>query len=68
MIIISAKDELVAYISPEDFMEHCEQMENLTLEIERIAKNIKLDDNSIVIIAKLKKQPTQYFTLILKQI
>ena len=51
---ISTKNELVTYISSEDFLEHYEQIENPTPELERIAKNIKPDDNPIVIIANLK--------------
>ena len=52
---ISTKDELVTFISPEDFLEHYEQIENPTPELQKITKNIKPDDNPIVIIAKLKK-------------
>ena len=52
---ISTKNELVTYISPEDFLDYYEQIENPTPELNIIAKNIKQDDNPIVIIAKLKK-------------
>ena len=52
---ISSNNELVTYIYPEDFMEYFEKTENPTPRMTEIAKNLKIDDNPIVIIAKLKK-------------
>ena len=52
---ISSNNELVTYISPEDFMEYYEKTENHSPRMTEIAKNLKIDDNPIVIIAKFKK-------------
>ena len=50
---ISSNNELVTYISPEEFMDYYEKIENPTPQMTEIAKNLKIDDNPIVIIAKL---------------
>ena len=52
---ISTNNELVTYIYPEDFIEYYENTENPSPRMTEIAKNLKIDDNPIVIIAKLKK-------------
>jgi len=52
---ISSNNELVTYISVEDFLDYYEKIENPTPQMTEIAKNIKMDDNPIVIIAKLKE-------------
>ena len=51
---ISSKNELVTYISAEDFLDYYDKIENPTPKMTEVAKNINLDDNEIVIIAKLK--------------
>ena len=53
---ISSNNELVSYISPEEFMDYYEKTENPTPRMTEIAKNLKIDDNPIVIIAKLKEK------------
>ena len=51
---ISSKNELVTYLSAEEFLEHVEQMKDPSPKLAELAKRIKPDDNPIVIIAKLK--------------
>jgi len=52
---ISSNNELVTYIYVEEFMEYYKKIENPTLQMREVAENVKLDDNQIVIIAKLKE-------------
>ena len=52
---ITSNNELVTYISPEEFIEYYEKTENPSPRMTEIAKKLKIDDNPIVIIAKLKK-------------
>ena len=52
---ISKNDELISTIQPEDFMEYYEKTENPSPRMTEIAKILKIDDNPIVIITKLKK-------------
>ena len=51
---ISSNNELVTYISVEEFLEYYDKVENPSPQMAEIAKNAKIDDNLIVIIAKLK--------------
>ena len=53
---ISSQNELVTYISAEEFLDYYEKIENPTPQMTEIAKNVKIDDNPIVIIAKLKEK------------
>lgn len=52
---ISSKDELVTYISVEEFLGYYDKIEKPTPQMAEIAKKVKFDDNQIVIIAKLKE-------------
>jgi len=52
---ISSNNELVTYISVEDFLDYYDKIETPTPQMIEIAKNAEMDDNPIVIIAKLKK-------------
>ena len=52
---ISSNNELVTYISPEEFLDYYDKIEKPTPQMTEIAKNTKMDDNPIVIIAKLKE-------------
>lgn len=52
---LSSNNELVTYISVEDFLDYYEKIDKPTPQMAEIAKNIKIDDNHIVIIAKLKE-------------
>ena len=52
---ISPNNELVTYISVEDFMDYYEKIANPTPQMTEIAKSVNMDDNQIVIIAKLKE-------------
>lgn len=52
---ISSNDELVTFISAEEFLDHLGKMEKPTPQMVEISKRIDIDDNPIVIIAKLKK-------------
>ena len=51
---ISSNNELVTFIQPEEFMEYYSLINNPSDKLKEIANKIKLDDNPIVIIAKLK--------------
>ena len=51
---ISSNNELVTSISAEDFLDYYEKTETPTPQMTEIAQNINLDDNPIIIIAKLK--------------
>ena len=51
---ISSNNELITYISAEEFLEYYEKMENPSPQLTEIANRIDRDDNQIVIIAKLK--------------
>lgn len=51
---LSANNELVTYIQPEEFLEYYEKIENPSAELTAIANKIDKYDNPIVIIAKLK--------------
>lgn len=51
---ISPNDELVSLISPEEFMEYYENNPNPSAELIEVANKLELDDNPIVIVAKLK--------------
>ena len=51
---ISTKDELVALISAEDMLAHVEQLDNPSPQLLKVVENIKIDDNPIVMIAKMK--------------
>ena len=51
---ISSNNELVTYISVEEFLDYYNKIENPTPQMTEVAKNIDLDDNQIVIVAKLK--------------
>jgi len=53
---ISSNNELVTYILPEEFMDYYEKTENPTPQMTEIAKNLKFDDNPIVIITKIKEK------------
>ena len=53
---ISSNNELVTYISAEDFLEYYSKIENPTPQMTEIAKNVKPDDNEIVIVVKLKEK------------
>ena len=52
---ISSNNELVTYISVDEFMEYYEKNENPTPQLKTIAEKVNFDDNQIVIIAKLKE-------------
>jgi len=51
---ISSNNELVTYISPEEFMDYYKKIDNPNPRITEIAEKIRMDDNPIIIIAKLK--------------
>lgn len=51
---ITPNDELVSLISPEEFMEYYENNPNPSAELTEVANKLELDDNPIVIVAKLK--------------
>ena len=51
---ISSKNELVTHISVEEFLDYYDKIENPSPQMTEIAKNAKMDDNPIVIIAELK--------------
>lgn len=51
---ITPNDELVSLISPEEFMEYYENNPNPSAELTGVANRLELDDNPIVIVAKLK--------------
>ena len=51
---ISSKNELVTYISAEDFLKHVANLKNPSPKLAELAKRVLPDDNPIVIIAKLK--------------
>lgn len=51
---ITENNELITYISADDFLEHYHQMENPSSEIMKLANKMKPDDNPVVIIATLK--------------
>ena len=53
---ISSNNKLVTHISAEEFIDYYEKVENPTPQMTEIAKNLKMDDNPIVIIAKLKEK------------
>ena len=52
---ISSNNELVTYISVEEFMDYYDKIETPTLQMTEIAQNGSMDDNQIVIFAKLKE-------------
>ena len=52
---ISSNNELVTYISVEEFQEYYDKIENPTQQLTEISKSTTMDDNQIVIIAKLKE-------------
>ena len=52
---VSSKNELVTYISVEEYLDYYDKIENPTLQMSEIAKNARMDDNQILIIAKLKE-------------
>ena len=51
---ISSNDELVSTIQPEEFMEYYNKIQSPSAELKKIADKLEIDDNPIVIIAKLK--------------
>ena len=51
---ISPNNEMVTNISAEEFLNYYKKVENPTLQMTEIAKNIKWDDNDIVVVVKLK--------------
>ena len=51
---ISSNNELVTYISVEEFLDYYNKIEKPTPQMTEVAKNIDLDDNQIIIISKLK--------------
>ena len=53
---ISSNNELVTYISAEGFLDYYSKIKDPTPQMTEIAKNVKPDDNQIVIIAKLKEK------------
>ena len=52
---ISSNNELVSYISVEEFLYYYDKIDDPTPQMTEIAKKISSDDNQIVIIAKLKE-------------
>jgi len=54
-LYISSENELVSVINPEEFMEYYAINKNPSAELTELANKLKLDDNPIVIIAKLKQ-------------
>ena len=52
---ISSNNELVTYITAEEFLDYYDKTEKPTPQMTKIAKNLNYDDNQIVIIAKLKE-------------
>ena len=51
---ISSNDELISTIQPEEFMDYYNNIQSPSTELIKIADKLKIDDNPIVIIAKLK--------------
>ena len=51
---ITSNNELVTYLSAEEFMDYFDKIEKPTPQMTEIAKKISWDDNQIIIIAKLK--------------
>jgi len=51
---ISSNNELITYVSAEDFLDYYDKIENPKSQLAEIANKIKVDDNPIAIIAKLK--------------
>jgi len=51
---ISRNDELVTFISAEEFLQHVAEMKSPSPKLSELAKRIIPDDNPIVVIAKLK--------------
>ena len=51
---ISSNNELVTHISIEDFLDYYNKIENPTSQMTEIAKNAEMEDNQIIIVAKLK--------------
>ena len=51
---ISSNDELVSTIQPEEFMEYYNKIQNPSAALKEIADRLEIDDNPIVIVAKLK--------------
>lgn len=52
---ISSNDEMIAYLSPEEFMEYYTKIESPTAQMTEVATKIKEDDNPILMIVKIKK-------------
>ncbi len=52
---ISSKNEMVACISVDDFMEAYAKIENPTLQLTEVAKKVAMEDNPILAIVKLKE-------------
>jgi len=52
---ISSKNELVTFISAEDFLDYYDKIKTPTPEMTKIAKSISKYDNPILVIAKLKE-------------
>jgi hypothetical protein len=52
---ISANNELVTYISVPEFMDYYKKIDNPSPQLTAVANQIDMDDNQIVIIAKLKE-------------
>ncbi|MDR0794538.1 MAG: 6-bladed beta-propeller [Tannerella sp.] len=52
---ISTNNELVTYISVTEFMEYYKKIDNPSPQLTAVANQIDMDDNQIVIIAKLKE-------------
>jgi len=51
---ISSNNELVSFIQPDEFMDYYENIENPSAALKEIADKLQIDDNPIVIVAKLK--------------
>ena len=51
---ISSNNELVTFIQPEEFMEYYNKTQNPSAELKKIADKLQIDDNPIIIVAKLK--------------
>ena len=52
---ISSNNELVTHMSAEDFLDYVDKMEKPTPQMIELSNRISVDDNPIVIIAKLKE-------------
>jgi hypothetical protein len=52
---ISSNNELVTYIQPEEFMDYYARISNPSAALKEIADRLRIDDNPIVIVAKLKE-------------